>query len=467
MAQSPPDLGSQEAIKAATAAVDAARRSWESGVSEARRQLASAEKAHGKEIDKQEKAIEKRRRPKVLGGVGTVTLYDDHIQVGGRQHPLRPGVTATVEVGSKDKVFLRLQGPEWSEVVELDDKREAKARSVAADLEVAASNAERATAARSADVAHMEQALVELRVNAAQVDEARQALTEAQADTASLKSAGEALDAQIGATADTTTRTYRQAIARLGKARAAAGIPAPVGSKAAAAFAAGEGSAPFWRTWMSGWRLAVAGVSAALVVIIIIATVLGGGGNDDQEQLEDAAAAPTGVTTSTASTPAAATSTPAPKAKPRPKPKPKPVDTGRMSDGEFERAITVIADVQKELGEYRQQISNQCSLMFQAGQVAEGFDCVNDAYKGVEDEIVYAYSTMDDLTGQTGKACQRVTRVIATTLNRPLYQSAKASKAALDAVDASLIAASSKALITQEKRLDTYSIKMLGTCAPK
>lgn len=296
MAEASPLPGSQDAVRAATAALDAARRAWESGVSEARRQLANAEKAHGEEVGQQEKAVEKRRKPHAIGRVGAVSVYDDHIEVEGRHHPLHPGVMAAVDVGSKGKVFLRIQGPEWSEVVELDEKREATARRLAAEIDVTSANAERARAARSADIARMEQALADLRANTVQVDQARRVLAAAEANTADLESACDALDAQLNAATDPTARWYRQAVTRLGRAREAAGISAPTGSKAAAAFTAGGGGRPFWRQWTSGWRLAVAAVAGLLIVLTVVGIIVGGDDTPDEQESAAAATVPTMTT---------------------------------------------------------------------------------------------------------------------------------------------------------------------------
>lgn len=472
MSEVPPPPGSREAVRSAASALEAARRSWESGVSTARRSLADAEKSRGKEISRRQKAIEKARKPKMLASVGTATLHDDHLEVGGRSHPLVPGVSATVEVGSKERVFLRIQGPDWAEVVELNEKAETQARSFAADLEVAAANAKNAKEARSAEVAQMEQALAALSADTTAVDEAKSALSAAEANTADLRAAADTLDTQLNATSDTSASWYRQAVKRLGKIRQAANLPAPVGSKAAAAYAAGEGSDPFWRRWTKGWRLAVTATAGVFIVLFVVAGIFGSESEADSNDsvaaattTEQTEAAPATQAAAPAKTAPAAKTTTA-KAKPKPKPKPKP-SPGALSEWDYEQGVEAIADVTTEISDYGQKVGAQCSRMYAVGQVSEGIDCVNDAYDGVESKIEYAAYKLDDLSKSTTGKCKRITSALADTLNRPLYQAAKNSKEALDNFDGPRIEPTTKALTAQIKRLNTYSVKMIATCEVK
>jgi hypothetical protein len=141
-------------------------------------------------------------------------------------------------------------------------------------------------------------------------------------------------------------------------------------------------------------------------------------------------------------------------------------DTGRMSEGEFDSAKNTVGDLNHEVDDYANKVSERCALILQGAQVAEGLDCINSAYDGVEGQTALTESTLSDLKGDTAKKCRKAVAIAANLVNRPLYQALSASKEALSSLDAGLIAAGIKQLVRERSRWDSASAKMLVLCSP-
>jgi hypothetical protein len=107
----------------------------------------------------------------------------------------------------------------------------------------------------------------------------------------------------------------------------------------------------------------------------------------------------------TTATPAEDTEPPPPPAEDEPTPPPpEDVDTGRMSEGEYEQFSSQVADVDAEMAEYGEGLG-KCGVLIQAVELAEASQCVDEADNGVGDAMLTAYSTAEGLEGDVGKAC--------------------------------------------------------------
>jgi hypothetical protein len=56
-------------------------------------------------------------------------------------------------------------------------------------------------------------------------------------------------------------------------------------------------------------------------------------------------------------------------------------------------------------------------VLLQAGELAEASDCIKEAYDGVEDDMIGAYATAEDLEGDVGKGCLKAVRFYKTRLD--------------------------------------------------
>lgn len=87
-----------------------------------------------------------------------------------------------------------------------------------------------------------------------------------------------------------------------------------------------------------------------------------------------------------------------------------PVDTGRMSETEYENLARVLSEVDSELAEYGEGLG-KCSVLLQALELADASECIGDAYKGVGNQMLVAYSTVEDLEGDTAKGCLKALKL--------------------------------------------------------
>jgi hypothetical protein len=79
-------------------------------------------------------------------------------------------------------------------------------------------------------------------------------------------------------------------------------------------------------------------------------------------------------------------------------------DTGRMSEGEFEFFSNALTEVDEEIDQFATTMG-RCGVLFQALEVAEGSECVDEAYSGFEDKALLAYAEADDLKDDVAKDC--------------------------------------------------------------
>lgn len=143
------------------------------------------------------------------------------------------------------------------------------------------------------------------------------------------------------------------------------------------------------------------------------------------------------------------------------------IDTGRMSEGEFESATDALAEIDRELTEYAEMLSERCSLMIGAGEVSETLDCIDEAFEGVEKHIEIGYSTFDSLRSDVAKACLRNVTKMRNLLNIPLYRAAINSKEAMSSLDTARMSSTTQAFAKQRTTFSKQSIRLLAACAPK
>lgn len=149
-----------------------------------------------------------------------------------------------------------------------------------------------------------------------------------------------------------------------------------------------------------------------------------------------------------------------------PEPAAAEADTGRMSEGEFSLASSLVEDLDGEISDYREKTSSRCAVLVSALEVAEALECLDDAYSGVEDSFGATAYGLSEMEGDVAKKCLKALRIAGNLADRPFYNAARASKAALDSLEGGLIEVAVKSLDAQQKRWDSASSKMLTLCRP-
>ncbi len=201
------------------------------------------------------------------------------------------------------------------------------------------------------------------------------------------------------------------------------------------------------------------GVLFALLVVIGLFTDSG-----DEEAASTNAASTAQAATTTA--PAKTTAPPAAKPKPAKTAAPaEPVDTGRMSDTEFDQLMGAHQELVDESLEYSNDIQ-ACSVIGQTGDLVGFRDCVDDAYSGFDEDVGFAVYTADDLVDDTAKQCQGALRSYAKITRA--YQATVAltydvaNRLAFDEFEAAF-----GALGPASRQYGKFSTNALTACQPK
>ena len=79
-------------------------------------------------------------------------------------------------------------------------------------------------------------------------------------------------------------------------------------------------------------------------------------------------------------------------------------DTGRMSEGEYDGFTLFVTEVDEEIDQFSTGVQ-RCGLLFQAGELGNALECMDDAYSGFQDKVDLASVTVDDLRDDVAKEC--------------------------------------------------------------
>lgn len=88
-----------------------------------------------------------------------------------------------------------------------------------------------------------------------------------------------------------------------------------------------------------------------------------------------------------------------------------------MSDGEFEQFSNALNEVDQEIQQFGTTLQ-KCGVLFQALQLADGSDCVDEAYSGFEDKVSFALFTANDLKDDVANGCLQAMTAYKARLNR-------------------------------------------------
>jgi hypothetical protein len=164
----------------------------------------------------------------------------------------------------------------------------------------------------------------------------------------------------------------------------------------------------FWkrRSWIGKTAIIV---GAVLVVLVAIGLAVPATDNSDNKSAaattEAVTTTPAGTTEEAATTPEATTQEASDE------------DTGRMSEREFEEFSGALTEVDQEVQQFATTMQ-KCGVLFQALQLADASDCVDEAYSGFEDKVSFASFTVDDLNDDVAKECLQTMSAYGTRLNR-------------------------------------------------
>jgi len=164
------------------------------------------------------------------------------------------------------------------------------------------------------------------------------------------------------------------------------------------------------------WKRRPVIIGAVVLALIILGAAVSGDDEDSAQPAATTEEVTTAATTEAATTEAATTeaatteaaTTEAATAEAA-ETETEPVDTGKMSEGEFETFSDRLDAIDAEVFEYGQELQ-KCSVLLQALELAEASECVGEAYEGVGDDMVLAYSMAEDLEGDVGKRCLKTLR---------------------------------------------------------
>lgn len=212
--------------------LESALKAWQRDVDDRKKKLRGAHAHYEKTIKGREKArAEAEARRKLAGGLfGPVTLHEDEIEINHTRHPLTADVQAAVDTAGNlsrtrrftatrfallgpaaifapkakkhddRELFLLIEAERWNEIVKLDPDKQASARSLAQDINLAARNVEVARTAREERVAAAEAELERAIADRSEIETAERELHEVHEEgLARVQAAHDALAAHLRA----------------------------------------------------------------------------------------------------------------------------------------------------------------------------------------------------------------------------------------------------------------------------
>lgn len=194
---------------------------------------------------------------------------------------------------------------------------------------------------------------------------------------------------------------------------------------------------------MSKKKKVVLWVAGAFVALIVLAAIFG-------ETPEEEAA---GDETRTEQTTAPA------------KPAAKPEDTGRMSQGEFDRYMMWVRDVRKEQGQLA-DASPKCGVLIQAMELAEASECLDDAFDGLDVSMQVLSDTLAGLEDDVAKKCLVAVRQMKQATDGYANATTAAQQAGKNLQFDEFIAIADDAA-NQSTRFDARHNAMLAECQPE
>lgn len=208
-----------------------------------------------------------------------------------------------------------------------------------------------------------------------------------------------------------------------------------------------------WRRFRSSPRWAQIGawVGVSLVALIIIGAIAG---DPEADQ----------ASSSTPSSPPAVTTTPL---TPAPAPPPEDVDTGRMSEGEYNLSTQAVAEANEEIEAYAEGIGGECAALFGAFEAAAAIECVKEAYDGVEGDLSFVVFQMNEVRGDVAKQCRAAVDRVRKVADVPLYRALKRSRDAFVSIDADAARSSIGPMRREIARWQTVTLQMAVECNPE
>jgi len=207
-----------------------------------------------------------------------------------------------------------------------------------------------------------------------------------------------------------------------------------------------------WR-WFRGRSTRFQAISWIVVAVLGLAAI-GATGSDDSS------GATTVATTKPASSPAPSTDPANGDATPS-----QPVDTGRMSDGEYDQFTGAVQDLGDEESDFGSQLGSKCRVEMTAMQFADASDCIHEAWSGTYDKGLIVYSTIDALKDDVGKGCRSSLLAYQHALDRFVSSQDAAVKAG-ENLQFGRFAALVKATTPLAKAYKRTNLRVLVECAP-
>ena len=141
------------------------------------------------------------------------------------------------------------------------------------------------------------------------------------------------------------------------------------------------------------------------------------------------------------------------------------VDTGRMSDGEYESFSRRLAEAIDESLQYSDGVQT-CSVLGVNLELAAYIACMDDSYSGFEEDAQTAYAVGDSLRSDVAKKCEKALNSYLKVLDR-YATTVEAGYEAATALQFDRIETEFKKPPKAAKRYTKFHLNALGACAPR
>jgi hypothetical protein len=204
-------------------------------------------------------------------------------------------------------------------------------------------------------------------------------------------------------------------------------------------------------------------VGAAFVVMILIGVAVGPAEDEKSASTTRSSTGGSGLLDSAG---AAAQPTTAAAPAPAPEPTPEDVDTGRMSDGEFELSSRAVDQANEEILAYGDALGGECAALFSALEAAAAIKCVKDGYDGVEGDLAGVVAQMESVRGDVAKQCRRSVDRLYKVANIPLFRALRESRDAFVSINPTAARRASSKLTSEISRWTLLVREFRVECAP-
>lgn len=150
-----------------------------------------------------------------------------------------------------------------------------------------------------------------------------------------------------------------------------------------------------------------------------------------------------------------------------PEPVAEPVDTGRMSQGEWEEFRDSVMRTRGEFNDGTRRLAGECVAILSAGQIAEGLDCARDSMDGLDVDLTRVVLTAERLQDDVARTCRTsVDRVVRVGEGRML-EAVLVMQRSVDTGDVGVMELAAREFASARVKWDDATGDTLVLCAPE